>query len=73
MLAVENQILPLCGSSRKWLTRNLSLACNAVRRWQLANPVGSRVTALALMRLLEQAGGLVQCDKMLLQQRDRKK
>ena len=26
---------------------------------------------LALMRLLEQAGGLVQCDKMLLQRRSR--
>ncbi len=29
------------------------------------------MTALALMRLLEQAGGLVQCDKMLLQRRSR--
>lgn len=27
---------------------------------------GKSVTALALMRLLEQAGGLVQCEKMLL-------
>lgn len=32
---------------------------------------GKSVTALALMRLLEQAGGLVQCDKMLLQRRSR--
>lgn len=32
---------------------------------------GKSVTALALMRLLEQAGGLVQCDKMLLQRRGR--
>ncbi len=29
------------------------------------------MTALALMRLLEQAGGLVQCDKMLLRRRSR--
>ncbi|MCL7667732.1 ATP-binding cassette domain-containing protein, partial [Klebsiella pneumoniae] len=32
---------------------------------------GKSVTALALMRLLEQAGGLAQCDKMLLQRRSR--
>lgn len=32
---------------------------------------GKSVTALALMRLLEQAGGLVQCDKMLLRRRSR--
>ncbi|MCZ9113929.1 ATP-binding cassette domain-containing protein [Escherichia albertii] len=32
---------------------------------------GKSVTALALMRLLEQAGGLVQCEKMLLRRRSR--
>ncbi|WP_114145463.1 ATP-binding cassette domain-containing protein, partial [Escherichia coli] len=32
---------------------------------------GKSVTALALMRLLEQAGGLVQCDQMLLRRRSR--
>lgn len=32
---------------------------------------GKSVTALALMRLLEQAGGLVQCDQMLLRRRGR--
>ena len=53
--------------------RNLSFSLQRGETLAIVGESGSgkSVTALALMRLLEQAGGLVQCDKMLLQRRSR--
>ncbi|MEJ1928593.1 ATP-binding cassette domain-containing protein, partial [Escherichia coli] len=53
--------------------RNLSFSLQRGETLAIVGESGSgkSVTALALMRLLEQAGGLVQCDKMLLRRRSR--
>ncbi|CDW60463.1 ABC tran and Asparaginase 2 and oligo HPY domain containing protein [Trichuris trichiura] len=53
--------------------RNLSFSLQRGETLAIVGESGSgkSVTALALMRLLEQAGGLVQCDQTLLRRRSR--
>ena len=74
MLAVENLNIAFMQDQQKIAAvRNLSFSLQRGETLAIVGESGSgkSVTALALMRLLEQAGGLVQCDKMLLQRRSR--
>lgn len=73
MLAVENLNIAFMQDQQKIAAvRNLfSLQRGETLAIVGESGSGKSVTALALMRLLEQAGGLVQCDKMLLQRRSR--
>ena len=72
VLAVENLNIAFMQDQQKIAAvRNLSFSLQRGETLAIVGESGSgkSVTALALMRLLEQAGGLVQCDKMLLQRR----
>lgn len=74
VLAVENLNIAFMQDQQKIAAvRNLSFSLQRGETLAIVGESGSgkSVTALALMRLLEQAGGLVQCDKMLLQRRSR--
>ena len=74
VLAVENLNIAFMQEQQKIAAvRNLSFSLQRGETLAIVGESGSgkSVTALALMRLLEQAGGLVQCDKMLLQRRSR--
>ncbi|HGY2877722.1 TPA: ATP-binding cassette domain-containing protein [Escherichia coli] len=74
VLAVENLNIAFMQEQHKIAAvRNLSFSLQRGETLAIVGESGSgkSVTALALMRLLEQAGGLVQCDKMLLQRRSR--
>ena len=74
VLAVENLNIAFMQEQQKIAAvRNLSFSLQRGETLAIVGESGSAksVTALALMRLLEQAGGLVQCDKMLLQRRSR--
>lgn len=73
VLAVENLNIAFMQDQQKIAAvRNLfSLQCGETLAIVGESGSGKSVTALALMRLLEQAGGLVQCDQMLLRRRSR--
>ncbi|ENF4193838.1 dipeptide ABC transporter ATP-binding protein [Escherichia coli] len=74
VLAVENLNIAFMQDQQKIAAvRNLSFSLQRGETLAIVGESGSgkSVTALALMRLLEQAGGLVQCDKMLLRRRSR--
>ena len=74
VLAVENLNIAFMQEQHKIAAvRNLSFSLQRGETLAIVGESGSgkSVTALALMRLLEQAGGLVQCDKMLLRRRSR--
>ncbi|KAA0636980.1 microcin C ABC transporter ATP-binding protein YejF [Escherichia coli] len=74
VLAVENLNIAFMQDQQKIAAvRNLSFSLQRGETLAIVGESGSckSVTALALMRLLEQAGGLVQYDKMLLQRRSR--
>ena len=74
VLAVENLNIAFMQEQQKIAAvRNLSFSLQRGETLAIVGEsgFGKSVTALALMRLLEQAGGLVQCDKMLLQRRSR--
>lgn len=73
MLAVENLNIAFMQDQQKIAAvRNLfSLQRGETLAIVGESGSGKSVTALALMRLLEQAGGLVQCDQMLLRRRSR--
>ena len=74
VLAVENLNIAFMQDQQKIaVVRNLSFSLQRGETLAIVGESGSgkSVTALALMRLLEQAGGLVQCDKMLLRRRSR--
>ena len=74
VLAVENLKIAFMQDQQKIAAvRNLSFSLQRGETLAIVGESGSgkSVTALALMRLLEQAGGLVQCDKMLLRRRSR--
>lgn len=72
VLAVENLNIAFIQDLQKMAAvRGLSFSLQRGETLAIVGESGSgkSVTALALMRLLEQAGGLVQCDKMLLRRR----
>ncbi len=74
VLAVENLNIAFMQEQHKIAAvRNLSFSLQRGETLAIVGESGSgkSVTALALMRLLEQAGGLVQCDQMLLRRRSR--
>ncbi|HAY3950335.1 TPA: dipeptide ABC transporter ATP-binding protein [Escherichia coli] len=74
VLAVENLNIAFMQDQQKIAAvRNLSFSLQRGETLAIVGESGSgkSVTALALMRLLEQAGGLVQCDQMLLRRRSR--
>ena len=74
VLAVDNLNIAFMQDQQKIAAvRNLSFSLQRGETLAIVGESGSgkSVTALALMRLLEQAGGLVQCDKMLLRRRSR--
>ncbi len=74
VLAVDNLNIAFMQDQQKVAAvRNLSFSLRRGETLAIVGESGSgkSVTALALMRLLEQAGGLVQCDKMLLRRRSR--
>ena len=74
VLAVENLNIAFMQDQQKIAAvRNLSFSLQCGETLAIVGESGSgkSVTALALMRLLEQAGGLVQCDQMLLRRRSR--
>lgn len=74
VLAVENLNIAFMQDQQKIaVVRNLSFSLQRGETLAIVGESGSgkSVTALALMRLLEQAGGLVQCDQMLLRRRSR--
>ena len=74
VLAVENLNIAFMQEQQKIAAvRNLSFSLQRGETLAIVGESGSgkSVTALALMRLLEQAGGLVQCDQMLLRRRSR--
>ena len=73
VLAVDNLNISFMQDQQKMaVVRNLSFSLRRGETLAIVGESGSgkSVTALALMRLLEQAGGLVQCDKMLLRRRN---
>ena len=74
VLAVDNLNIALMQDQQKVAAvRGLSFSLRRGETLAIVGESGSgkSVTALALMRLLEQAGGLVQCDKLLLRRRSR--
>ena len=74
VLAVDNLNIAFMQDQQKVAAvRGLSFSLRRGETLAIVGESGSgkSVTALALMRLLEQAGGLVQCDKMLLRRRSR--
>ncbi|MGP0713697.1 ATP-binding cassette domain-containing protein, partial [Escherichia coli] len=74
VLAVENLNIAFMQDQQKIAAvRNLSFSLQRGETLAIVGESGSgkSVTALALMRLLEQAGGLVQCDQTLLRRRSR--
>ncbi|HGT4479495.1 TPA: glutathione ABC transporter ATP-binding protein GsiA [Escherichia coli] len=74
VLAVENLNIAFMQDQQKIAAvRNLSFSLQRGETLAIVGESGSgkSVTALALMRLLEQSGGLVQCDQMLLRRRSR--